>query len=593
MSNSNSLLLSVKKIWAVLLVEERRRAVSLFIFMLIAMLLETLGLSLILPVMAVLTQSDLSVQFPVVQPILQLLGNPSHTHLVLGGLLVLVTAYTVKVLFMVLLVWKQMSFVHNIQASLSQRLYVGYLRQPYVFHLQRNSAELIRNIITETNVFTRTGLNSAMTLLTEVLVLIGITALLIMLEPIGAFIVVTIFGGAGWVYHSFTADRIRGWGEARQYHEGLRIQHLQQGLGGVKDVKLLGREEDFFAQYKLHNFGSALVGKYYAVLQQLPRLWLELLAVIGLSALILTMVWQGKDMGAIIPTIGVFVAAAFRLMPSANRIINGIHNVRYTLAIINTLENELNLFNREEEKQSRKISRFEKVITLENVTFQYPSTEKLVLHNINLSIPIGTSVGFIGSSGAGKSTLVDIILGLLTPKDGFVRIDNIDIQSNLRSWQDQLGYVPQSIFLTDDTLRRNIAFGLSEQKINNDLVKSAIKDAQLEEFINSLPQGVETIVGERGIKLSGGQKQRIGIARALYHEPAILVLDEATSSLDTTTEEGVMQAVAKLRGKTIIVIAHRLSTVKNCDFIYRIDNGKIIDEGIPSSILDNEITETN
>jgi len=575
----------LKKLWVILVAEQRRAAIVLLLLMLIGMVLETLGIGLVIPALALMTQDDLAAKYPVLAPWLNRLGNPGHEQLVIAGMLILVGVYAVKALFLGFFAWRQARFVHGFQAELSQRLFTGYMLQPYTFHLQHNSAQLIRNTISQIGAITGV-IQQGLMLIAELLVLFGISALLLMVEPIGALLVVSILGLAGWSFYHFTRSRILRWGEARQHHEGLRIQHLQQGLGGAKDAKLLGREDDFLAQYSTHNTGSARVAQRQATLQALPRLWLELLAVTGLAALVLVMIAQDKPLAALLPTLGVFAAAAFRLMPSVNRILGTIQNVRYSLPVINTLYSEFLLLDATKSPQHGRLLPFNNTLTLDQISFCYPSSETQALRSVSLSIPRGASIGFIGGSGAGKSTLVDIILGLLTPDSGSVKIDGIDIQSNLRGWQDQIGYVPQTIFLTDDSLRRNVAFGLSGEEIDEDAVWHAIRAAQLEQFVHELPQGLDTIVGERGIRLSGGQRQRIGIARALYHDPSVLVLDEATSSLDTATERGVMDAVRALEGdKTILIVAHRLSTVEHCDRLFRIKKGEMVEEGEVVSVL--------
>lgn len=575
-----------QKLWYLLTPSQRHAAIVLLGLMLVGMVLETLGIGLVIPALALMAQSDLLIKYPQLSPWLNSLGNPSQEQLVAIGMMVLVGVYIVKALFLGFLAWRQMRFVYEVQADLSQRLFIGYLRQPYTFHLQRNSAQLIRNVVNETNLFTLSGLVAGMTILTEVLVLFGILALLLTVEPLGAVLVIGIFGLSGWGFNRLTKSHLLRWGEARQFHDGLRIQHLQQGLGGAKEVRLLGRENDFLAQYQPHNAGSARAGQRQATLQLLPRLWLELLAVTGLAVLVWVMIGQGKPLGALLPTLGLFAAAAFRLMPSINRVLGSIQSVRFSLPVINTLHSEICLFDGFHPLQQGQPLPLNGALTLDQVSFQYPASEAQVLCAISLIIPRGASVGFIGGSGAGKSTLVDIILGLLPPVAGVVKVDGIDIQTNLRGWQDNIGYVPQAIFLTDDTLRSNVAFGLPANQVNETDVWRAIKAAQLEQFVKDLPQGLDTIVGERGIRLSGGQRQRIGIARALYHDPQVLVLDEATSSLDAATEREVMDSVRALRGdKTIIIVAHRLSTVEHCDHLYRLERGAVVEEGVAAAVL--------
>ena len=553
--------------------------------MLIGMTLETLGISLVIPAMSLMMQSDLYVKYPALATWLDKLGNPSHESLVITSMAVLVGVYAIKALFLAFLAWRQARFVGELQADLSQRLFTGYLRQPYTFHLQRNSAQLIRNTISQAGAVSST-FQQGLALMTEILVMLGISAMLLAVEPLGALIVVTTLGLAGWGFNRFTHSRILRWGEALQLHEGLRIQHLQEGLGGAKDVKLLGRESDFIAQYRRHNTGTARILQRQSTMLTLPRLWLELLAIIGLAGLVLSMIGQGKPLEALLPTLGLFAAAAFRLMPSVNRVLTSLHSMRFSMPMLDTIYSELQLLDATKAPEKGPPLILKNTLSLDEVSFRYESADARALQKISLSIPKGSAVGFIGGSGAGKSTLVDIILGLLTPSDGIVKVDGVDIQTSLRGWQDQIGYVPQSIFLTDDTLRRNVAFGLPAEQIDETAVWRAIRAAQLEQFVNELPKGLDTVVGERGIRLSGGQRQRIGIARALYHDPPVLVLDEATSSLDTTTERGVMQAVDALHGKkTLIIVAHRLSTVEECDRLYRLEHGKIVEEGETARVL--------
>lgn len=577
-----------RKIYAILSPSERKRAMVLLGLMVIGMILETAGISLFIPAITLLIQGDIAAQYPAVVPMLTMLGNPSQQLLVIGGTLTLVCVYFIKTLYLAFLAWWQTRFAFSLQKRISQQLFTTYLYQPYTFHLQRNSAQLIRNATGEVSIFTYKTLLPGMLFITEMLVLLGVGSLLMLVEPVGAIIVALTLGGTSWGFHRATKNSISRWGEARQHHEGLRIQHLQEGLGGAKEVKLLGRESNFLGKYSTHNIQSARVGEYQITLQQLPRLWLELLAVTGMTLLILSMIAQDRDLLQIAPTLGLFAIAAFRLMPSMSRILGAVQSLRFGLPVINTLHEELNLVTPKtvEKVQSNNIAVLQKAVRLVDIGYTYPGASKPALQGLNVSIQQGETIGFIGSSGAGKSTLVDILLGLLTPDSGVVSVDSIDIRKNPRNWQDQIGYVPQNIFLTDDTLCSNIAFGLPPEQVNENAVWRAIQAAQLEDFVRGLPQGLETMVGERGVRLSGGQRQRIGIARSLYYDPEVLVLDEATSSLDVDTENEVMQAVRSLHGsKTIIIVAHRLSTVEYCDRLYRLEQGRVVEEGVPAEML--------
>ena len=584
MGTSLSKFAILSKLWRVLTSAEQRSAMVLAGMMLIGMSLETLGAGLVFPAVAILTRSYSLSNDPTLHMVLRMFGNPSKHALVIAGMLGLVAVYLVKVLFLASLAWRENCFLSDVQVQLSQRLLTIYMRQPYAFHLKRNSAQLIRNVTREVNIFASHAIRACMVLFTEGLVLLGLCSLLLFVEPLSALIAVSVLGIAAFGFNRLTSGRVRRWGRARQIHDGLRLQHLQQGLGGVKDVKFLGREADFLEQYRLHNAQSARVERNLNTLQQLPRLWLELLAISGIAMLVLSMLAQGHALDALLPTLGLFAAATFRIMPSASRLFNAAQSLRYSLPVIDTLHAELELAPPEPISTRAPIAPFLASLELKNVTYTYPGADTAALKDASIVIRCGESVGFIGGSGAGKSTLVDILLGLLAPDGGEVLVDGDDIRSKLRSWQDQIGYVPQSIFLTDDTLIRNVAFGLPVAQIEVDAVWRAVRAAQLEEFVSSLPQGLDTVVGERGIRLSGGQRQRIGIARALYHDPAMLVLDEATSSLDSATEREVMQAVRALWGiKTIIIVAHRFSTVRHCDRFYRLAQGGIVQEGTPAA----------
>ncbi|MEC9293245.1 MAG: ABC transporter ATP-binding protein [Chloroflexota bacterium] len=575
---------------AILNAKQRKSALWLGFLMFTGMVLETLGVGLVIPVLGILTQADLADRYPVIVPLLEALGNPDHSTLVLGGMLLLATVFAIKSLFLAFLAWRSMRFVYRLQAELSLRLFNYYLLQPYTFHLQRNSAQLIRNTTTEVSQFA-TVLNSLFMLVSEGLVMIGLGALLVFVEPFGALCVIVILGGAGLAYHRLTRMSILSWGEERQFNEGMRIQHLQQGLGSVKDIKLLGREEGFVDRFSQHNLRNAHAWEKITALQQLPRLGLEFLAVLGLAVLVVAMVFQGRALDTLVPTLGVFAIAAFRLMPSVNRMLGGINALRFSTPVINTLHTELNSLSKDSPSLSKSPLLFTHELKLNGVTFTYPAAEKQALIDISLSIPKGNTIGIIGKSGAGKSTLVDVLLGLLAPKSGTVTVDGANIQAHMRSWQDQIGYVSQAIFLTDDSFRRNVALGIPDEKIDDKAIWRAIHAAQLAYLVEELPEGLSTMVGERGIRLSGGQRQRIGIARALYHDPPVLVLDEATSSLDMETEHGVMESVQALHGsKTIVIIAHRLSTIENCDNLYVLNEGKVVDTGTVEQILGDEFS---
>lgn len=578
-----------RKIWGILSFSEKRNALYLLGLMLMGMVLETLSVGMVVPAIALLAQNDFIERYPSFHPVLYFFGNPSHQSLIIGGLAALLVVYFIKNFFQAIFAWQQSAFTFNLQSRLSQELFGIYLRQPYAFHLQRNSAHLIRNVFSDVGVFTGLSVAPTMLLLAEGFVLLGLCCLLLLIEPVGVMIVIGVLGAIAWKFHRLTSRYVSRWGEERQLHDGLRIQHIQQGLGGVKDVKLLGREAEFLDQYRVHCVKNARISQRTTFLSQLPRLWLELFAISAFVLLAFSMMAQGRALSAVMPTLGLFAAAAFRLMPTVSRMLSALQSLRFGLPVIDSLHMDLNLTVPASAEEMQTPVPFLERMEVDSICYTYAGAQSPALKNLSVSINRGETVGFIGCSGAGKSTLVDIILGLLEPDSGVVRVDRVDIQAHLRAWQDQIGYVPQSIYLTDDTLRRNVAFGLSNDQIDDDAVWRALHCAQLDEYVRGLPQMLDTVVGERGIRLSGGQRQRIGIARALYHDPAVLVLDEATSSLDTDTERGVMEAILELHGvKTIVVVAHRLSTVAHCDRLYRLDRGELVGAGTPEEMLSSQ-----
>ncbi len=574
----------IKQIVSLLDSKERVKALWLLLLIIIGMFMEMLGIGLVVPALVLLIESDIASTYPQVLPILELIGNPPKELLISYALIALISLYVIKTFFLAFLVWTQSSFSFGVGENVSKRLFEKYLHQPYIFHLERNSAQLIRNTTMEVHHFS-SALSQLLIFSSELMVIVGIGALFIVVEPLGSFVIVLTLGFASWLFQNITKNRIEVWGNTRQLSDEKRIQHLQQGLGGVKDAKILGREKEFLNQFEYPNRRLALIARNMATVQGLPRLWLELITVISLVLLIVFLVNQSDQLTEIIPILGLFAAGAFRLMPSSNRLISAIQQMRFSIPIVQTLAEEFLLDIPSKESNLSSIE-FEDLIEVKEISFSYPNTKVLALNNINFKIKKGETIGIIGESGSGKSTLIDIILGLLDPVKGQIIIDNQSMHLAKRNWQNKIGYVPQTIFLNDESLKRNIAFGLPEQDIDEGKIKQTILAAQLEEYIETLPDGIETSLGERGVRMSGGQRQRIGIARALYHGPDVLVLDEATSSLDNETESEVMAAIEMMRGeKTIIIVAHRLSTVKNTDRLINLEKGVLIKEGTFKEIV--------
>ena len=581
-----SMIETVKIVWKLFTNSDRIAFIRIVVMVIIGMFLETISLGIVVPIIGILTQDDYQQKYPF---IVDIFGNLSREELISAVMVAMVLIYIVRSLFLFWSLWIQKGFSASVSGRLSQSLFSIYLRQPYMFHLQRNSSTLMRNAKNATSVVT-CGVDPFLVLLTDGLVAIAMFALLIAVEPVGTLAVLFVFGLSTFVFQRTTRRRIDNWGYQVDYHETKILQHLQEGFGGAKDVKVLGRENEFLSQHEKHLGESIRINRIYNVILTLPRSFMEIITIVGLCLLVVSMVVRGRELADIVPILGLFAAAAFRVMPSINRLLMATQTLIFNRSIIASVYKDF-LLDSPDSLTVKSNTKFASQLELVDVSFQYPTAATASLQNVSLVVKRGEAVGFVGPSGAGKSTLVDVILGLFAPTSGVVKVDGQDVQQNLRNWQNQIGYVPQAIYLTDDTLRRNVAFGLNDENIDDNLVRDAIRLAQLEEFVATLPEKLETVVGERGVRLSGGQRQRIGIARALYHNPSVLVLDEATSSLDTPTEHGVMQAVQALQGsKTVLIVAHRLSTVEYCDRLYKIENARIIEEGTFDEVVQRSNT---
>lgn len=572
----------VVKLWSLFTPQERRQAGVLLLLMLVGTSLEVVGVGLIFPVVALLAAPDQIAALPLIGQFQALLGPTSQNVFIAYVLACLVGVFIIKNAFLGFLAYWQSRFIFNKQAALSVRLFNGYLVQPYTFHLQRNSAELLRNLTLDSERLTVYVLAPGIALVAESLVGLGLVCLLIAVSKYAALIVVGLLGGTTLIIFRFVRHRLNSWGERLHYHDGQRIQHLQQGLGAIKDVKVAGCETFFAGHFATHAFMRARFAGFQFMFSLFPLLWLEILAVAGVLGIVAIMMFQGQSLTLILPTLGMFTAATFRLMPTANRILVAVQNLKFCGAVIDTLHREMHELAATAPTVDRKVTQegepasARPLVELVHVSYRYPGAEVDTLHDVSFTIPAGSTIGIIGASGCGKTTLLDVILGLLPPLTGTVLAEGCPIYPDSRAWQRRIGYIPQSIYLTDDTIRRNVAFGLADDDISDDQVWQALELAQLGEYVKGLSKGLDTRVGERGIRLSGGQRQRIGIARALYHMPAVLVLDEATSALDNTTEEEFMKAIYALRGsRTIIIVAHRLSTVRYCSQILMLANGKV------------------
>ena len=566
-----------KKIYSILPKKKKREIPFLVLLLVIGMFFEMLSLGLLIPALTIILNPNITQEYPAIAPYFLYFGNPSHKEVIIGGMSLLIIIFLIKTLFLAFLYWFQNKFTSTLQVQLTTNLYAIYLNQDYQFHLNRNSAELIRNTQMEVVLFNRAA-NALILISTELAIIFAVVFTLTIVEPFGTFIVFIILSFSILIFHQLSKKKLVQWAEKRQDLSKEINQFLLEGLGGVKDIKLLGREDYFIDNYNLKNKLWARINILQLTLAQLPRLYLEFLGIFGLVILVIVMVLEGNPIDTLLPTLVVFAAGAFKMIPGFNRIMGAIQNVKLTVPVVNVLFNEFSFDKRLEKTSSNELV-LRSEIFVQDVIFKYQNTQKSVINKINFKIKKGESVGFVGKSGSGKSTLIDLILGLMNVNEGSILIDGTNINDNIRGWQNNIGYVPQNIYLTDDTLRKNIALGISEDQIDDKSIIRAMKQAQLNDFVQDLEEGIDTYVGERGVRLSGGQCQRIGIARAMYHSPSVLVLDEATSALDSATEKSVMEAVYQLKGEiTIIIVAHRLSTLSSVDKIYHLERGKLIKE---------------
>ena len=552
--------------------KKQMRFLYFFIFLsFITMILETAGIGLIIPFIQALINDGINQNLT---KFLSIFGvyPTSKYNLIFILILMIAFIYTFMVLFLTYFSYAQAKLLANLRVSLSDKLYGVYLNKPYSFHLNNNSSKLIRNIDEVSLVVF--VLQSFIILTLETVVFLGISTFVILYEPKGSLLVILFLGSFGYLFFTKVQTKAKEWGKTRQAHAGLRFKYLREGFGSIKDIKILQRSNEIIKIFTTNNKILNLVEIKQNFINSLPRLWLEWLVVMGFVLLIFLMIFLGKELSYIVPLLGLFAAAAFRIMPSLTRIMNSIQNIIYNRPVVDSIYKEfekVNSKNNSEKLHSKEVS-LNKEINLKNINFKYSDSSPFVLKNMNLNIKSGTTIGLIGESGIGKTTLINLILGLIQPTNGTIKADGINIFENTKKWQSQIGYVPQDIYLSDDTIRKNVAFALPEEKIDDVAVKKAVTNAKLDSLVNNLSNGLNTKIGEFGDRISGGQRQRIAIARALYTDPKILILDECTNSLDLNTEKEIINEVNSLKGnKTIIMIAHHLSTLENCDHIYKID----------------------
>ena len=567
-------LLLFKKIWEIIPNLYRYKTVIIGLLILVGTLFEMLSVGIIIPAIIFIINPTFSDNYKIIKYI-ENISYFEGVNIAIIGIILLLIIYIIKTIYLALLSNLQAKYIFDIKIEISQIIFENYMNESYEYHISKNSAQLIRNMTTETSEFVNRLLIPAMIFITELCIASGILILIFIVNPKATLIITLIFGLALWVFQKLTNSRIQEWGKVRQYNEGKRIQKAQEGLSGAKELMLLNRTDNILNEYQKYNRSGGEAEYKLLVLQQLPRLWLELVAVICLSVVIIEMKLSNENVTELIATIALFAAAAFRIMPSASRMINAYQAMNFSKTVISLFSEELSL-NKTKVISGTIDSDFKNEIEYKNVSYYYPGSSEAILKNINLKIKKGEIIGVVGASGSGKSTFINVLSGILPATYGTVSIDGININDCLRSWQNHIGYVQQDLYLTDDTITANIAFGLNKDLISMSNIDSAIKAAGLTDFISSLPDKLNTVVGDRGVRLSGGQKQRIAIARAFYHNPQVIIFDEATSALDSEAENIIMGSIEKFKGvKTMIIVAHRKSTLKDCNKIYSFSNDGI------------------
>lgn len=556
--------------------------IILVFFIFIGALLETLGVSIIIPLISAVVLPDTIMNNEYVVMALGLIGQSNMTSDTFVKLLLVATMiiFATKNGYMLLLSYFQAKYVTNMESSTSIRLYNDYLNRPYEYYLNADVNAMFQTVNKDLpHVFEL--LQEVMKLLTEIAVSVCLCILLFVVDfKMTLSIAALLFVMVGFIV-LVLKPRLGNLGQNRMKQQVLTMRWMQQGIFGIKDVKVAAKENHFLKNFSDAYRKLALVTRRYAVFNNAPRLVIETVCMVGLLAYMLICICNGANMLELMPQLTAFGLAAVRLMPSVNRVSTHLSTIAYYEPSLNYVCDNLNITGLKDADMdgSSDVMKLDDKIVLENITYAYPNTDRKIFDNAYMEIPVGKSIGVVGSSGAGKTTIIDVLLGLLVPSSGRVTCDGKDIQDNYASWLHNIGYIAQNIYMLDTTIRENVAFGEDVSKADEKRIWEVLREAQMEDYIRSLPEGLDTVIGDRGVRLSGGQRQRIGIARALYHNPEILVFDEATSALDNETEAAIMDAINSLKGrKTMVIIAHRLKTIENCDIIYRVDSGKILVE---------------
>ena len=570
----------LKKLNVLLDRKQKSTMILMVVVMIIGAILEACSISLVIPVIEVVIDENAVEKYDIVNKLYYGLHMQSLKEFALLIMGALILTFVVKNIY---LYWQQKfmyRFVYTNQFRTSERMMKNYLRKGYEFYLNADTAVIQRNITSDVNNMYALIL-SILQLVSETIVFVFLLAVLLLSDWMMTAMIAVLLITTLWVIKSVIKPIMHKAGEDNQnYYSGL-FKWISQTVQGIKEVKIAGKEQYFTDEYIKCGKGYVDAVQKYTLYNSIPRLLIETICIIGMVSYMMVLVATGRDFTQMMPILSAFSVAAIRLMPCANRINNQLTSIAFYqpffMGVSDNLQDEISGKNTDMSfaKETDKKLPIHKSISMRDVTYHYPNSEVLIFDHADMEIPIGASVGIVGASGAGKTTVVDILLGLLEVQTGGVYADDVNIKDEYRSWLKNVGYIPQLIFMLDDTILKNVAFGVPEDEIDMDRVWEVLKEAQMDEFVRGLPEGLNTGIGERGIRISGGQRQRLGIARALYYDPEVLILDEATSALDNDTEAAIMDAINSLQGrKTLVIIAHRLQTIEKCDMIYRIEGGK-------------------
>ncbi len=548
--------------------------------------MESLSVSLMLPVITAIMNSDTWNEAAYVQAVCNIFHITDQRTYVELLLIALIAIFILKNVYLLFMYRVQYTFITKNRIRLQRKLMHSFMQKPYAFYLQASTGEIIRIVVNDTT-DTFSLLSTVLGFYTELIVAIVLGITIFALSPIiGISMVVILLIEVvviAWIVKPILKNR----GDNQRIESAASNKWMLQSINGIKSIKVANRQDFFEEKYGVHADRGAIYERSFNIWSQVPRLTIEAFTITGVIFMLLVFVIAGVDLATLIPQLSAFVVAAVRLLPSANRISTSVNQVPYYEGALDNLittmasEKEAEVIAENQVSNSATLQRiiFDHDLVFNEVTFTYPDGVSPVLDHANMQILPGQSIGVVGTSGAGKTTAIDIMLGLLMPQSGQVLVDGVDIHDNINGWRKLLGYIPQSIFLMDDTIRENVAFGMHSDQIDDEQVWRALRDAQLEDMVRALPEQLDAKIGEAGVRISGGQRQRLGIARALYNNPDILVFDEATSALDNETEAAIMESIDNLKGrKTLVIIAHRLSTIENCDVVYRVGNGKIVRE---------------